>query len=69
MNEMPTTNQQCSTGKYKKEECTPEHKYTDSGSMSFMCKKHQQWIYEFPVKIIVIFADGTEFVPRDRTKK
>lgn len=62
VNEVPTTDKKCSVGRRKEEECEPVHRYTDPTVMGFMCKKHQQWIYEVPVKVVTYYADGTEYV-------
>jgi hypothetical protein len=56
---------QCSTGRYKEEDCTPEHQSTKISRSqvvkSFMCSTHQQRIYLFPknIQMVVLWEDGT----------
>lgn len=40
--------------------CEMELKYTIKSRRGYMCKTHQLWAYEFPVKIVSFYDDGTE---------
>jgi hypothetical protein len=54
----------CGQGRYRDEPCVPELKHTkkQTGTRSYMCTTHQQWIYDSPASVTITFKydDGTE---------